>query len=185
MMDVTGVDIKIQKTPNPNAKKFVLNHAVKETGKVSYTNAEDCKHVPLAWELLNIEGVRQVHFYENVLTITKDAAADWEHIQAQTKNVIHLLLPLHDADFKEKGEASRDNFTVEMLMIDSILDRTVRPYLQGDGGDIEVLAYHNNILTVRYQGACGGCPSAQAGTLESIIGVLRSEFNDEIEVVTV
>ena len=28
-----------------------------------------------------------------------------------------------------------------------------------DGGDVEVLALEGNILTLRYLGACGGCPS--------------------------
>ena len=65
------------------------------------------------------------------------------------------------------------------------MDRTVRPALQGDGGDLEVLELDGHILTIRYEGACGSCPSAATGTLSMIQGVLRSEFDPEIEVVPI
>jgi Fe-S cluster biogenesis protein NfuA len=40
-----------------------------------------------------------------------------------------------------------------------------------------------NILTIRYQGACGGCPSSMMGTLQAIESILRTEFNPYLEVV--
>jgi Fe-S cluster biogenesis protein NfuA len=61
----------------------------------------------------------------------------------------------------------------------------VRPGLQADGGDLEVLELDGNILTIRYQGACGGCPSAMMGTLQAIESILREEFNPYLEVVAV
>jgi Fe-S cluster biogenesis protein NfuA len=61
----------------------------------------------------------------------------------------------------------------------------VRPGLQADGGDLEILELDGNILTIRYEGACGGCPSAMMGTLQAIEGILRTEFNPYLEVVAV
>ena len=58
----------------------------------------------------------------------------------------------------------------------------LRPTLQADGGDLQVLEMKGNILTVRYEGACGSCPSSQAGTLEAIEGILRTEFREDIRV---
>ena len=58
-------------------------------------------------------------------------------------------------------------------------------YLQGDGGDIEVVGYKNHQLEVRYQGACGTCPSSTAATLDAIQGILREQFDPELEVVPV
>jgi len=39
----------------------------------------------------------------------------------------------------------------------------IRPALQADGGDVELvdLDEENGIVTVQLQGACSGCPSAQ------------------------
>ena len=36
----------------------------------------------------------------------------------------------------------------------------LRPYLQADGGDIELLDVTGNKATVRLTGKCAGCPSA-------------------------
>jgi Fe-S cluster biogenesis protein NfuA len=72
-----------------------------------------------------------------------------------------------------------------MRRIEQILDETVRMHLQGDGGDIEVLKYENHQLEVRYQGACGTCPSSVGGTLEAIQGILRDQFDPELIVVPV
>ena len=33
----------------------------------------------------------------------------------------------------------------------------LRPYIMGDGGDIEFVSYDNDIVTVRLLGACVGC----------------------------
>ena len=56
--------------------------------------------------------------------------------------------------------------------------------LTGEGpAGARVLELDGNILTVKYQGACGGCPSAMMGTLQAIEGILRTEFNPYLEVV--
>ena len=69
--------------------------------------------------------------------------------------------------------------------IEEILDKTVRPYLQGDGGDLDVVDYTDNIVLVNYVGACGTCPSSLAGTLTAIESTLRAEINPNIRVVSV
>ena len=37
----------------------------------------------------------------------------------------------------------------------------VRPLLQADGGDIELVAIEGGVVKVRLRGACAGCPGAQ------------------------
>ncbi|MEE8222499.1 MAG: NifU family protein, partial [Nitrosomonadaceae bacterium] len=63
-----------------------------------------------------------------------------------------------------------------------LLDEEIRPYLQGDGGDLHVLGIKDNVLSVHYQGACGTCPSSISGTLRGIENLLRS-IEPDIEVV--
>ena len=67
----------------------------------------------------------------------------------------------------------------EILKIEEVLDRTIRPGLQADGGDVEVIRFADNILEISYQGACGGCPSAMYGTLDAIQNILRFELKNE------
>jgi Fe-S cluster biogenesis protein NfuA len=186
-MTTAAAQIRTQKTPNPNAWKFILDHSVKGAGKVSYTETNHCDHVPLAAALLRLANVTQVHLFENVLTVTQNGASDWTVLARSIEDVIQALIEMHDPDFPDSQALppARDpaSLTPELIAIEEILDRTVRPGLQADGGDLEVLELDGNILTVRYQGACGGCPSAMMGTLQAIEGILRTEFNPYLEVV--
>jgi len=36
--------------------------------------------------------------------------------------------------------------------------KELRPQLQADGGDIELVGVHNGIVKVKMKGACAGCP---------------------------
>jgi Fe-S cluster biogenesis protein NfuA len=39
--------------------------------------------------------------------------------------------------------------------------QTIRPALQADGGDVELVEVVDGIVKVRLKGACGGCPMSQ------------------------
>ena len=54
------LQFRIQSTPNPNVRKYVINEELKGVGRVSYKSAEECEYVPLALALINIPGVVQV-----------------------------------------------------------------------------------------------------------------------------
>ncbi len=66
--------------------------------------------------------------------------------------------------------------------INSLLDDRVRPALAGDGGGLQVMGLEGKTLFIRYQGACGSCPSSTAGTLMAIQRLLQSEVDEELVV---
>jgi NFU1 iron-sulfur cluster scaffold homolog, mitochondrial len=66
--------------------------------------------------------------------------------------------------------------------INEIIDKTIRPALQRDGGDLQVVGLDGKTLKIQYEGACGGCPHAAMGTLHAIQSVLRDEYDPEIVV---
>ncbi|MBE9550750.1 MAG: NifU family protein [Desulfobacteria bacterium] len=45
-------------------------------------------------------------------------------------------------------------------LVQAALDK-IRPALQTDGGDVELVELDGNVVKVRLQGACKGCPMAQ------------------------
>ncbi len=57
---------------------------------------------------------------------------------------------------------------------------TIRPALQADGGDIELVGIEDKVVTVRLTGACSGCPMAQM-TLKHGVEVRVRELVPEIE----
>lgn len=57
---------------------------------------------------------------------------------------------------------------------------TIRPALQADGGDIELVSVDGGVVTVRLLGACGGCPMAQM-TLKQGVEARVRQLVPEIE----
>ena len=59
----------------------------------------------------------------------------------------------------------------------------IRPYLQRDGGDIEFVELtEDNVVKVRLQGHCAGCPGAQM-TIKGVVERLLKESYPEIKAV--
>jgi Fe-S cluster biogenesis protein NfuA len=64
---------------------------------------------------------------------------------------------------------------VSIERVESVLNR-VRPFLQADGGDIELLAVNGNSADVRLTGMCAGCPSAHMTLTVGVEAAIREEM---------
>lgn len=51
--------------------------------------------------------------------------------------------------------------------VEAVLAR-IRPTLQADGGDVELIDVSEGVVKLKLKGACGGCPMA-AMTLQNVI----------------
>lgn len=178
--------VRTQATPNPLAIKFIVNAPVKLEGKATFVTPQEGQDLLLARELFLVGGVEQLHMFENVITVTHTTDVDRNRLIDDVTSVLQTRLPVHDPDFKLANEIekkkSRESRSPEIDEIEEILDRTIRPGLQADGGDIEILDYKDNVVTVAYQGACGSCPSSMYGTLDAINSILRTEFNPDLDI---
>jgi Fe-S cluster biogenesis protein NfuA len=59
--------------------------------------------------------------------------------------------------------------------IQAVLDR-VRPFLQADGGDIELVAVEGRSACVRLTGMCAGCPAAHMTLHDGVEAAIRVEI---------
>ena len=182
---MTDITIAVQSTPNPHALKFVLPRTVKAEGKISYRQASECGENTLAQKLFEIDHVCELHFFQNAITVSQDGQGDWDVLEEQVKKTIEDNIAKHNPDFKTGAQKTKSTLPPELEKIDAILDQTVRPYLQNDGGDLQLISLEGHTLTVSYQGACGSCPMAITGTLRAIEGILKDQFDPDIEVVPV
>ena len=66
--------------------------------------------------------------------------------------------------------------------VEAALDR-IRPALQADGGDVELVEVNEGVVKVRLTGACGGCPMATMTLRNGIERILREEVPEVKEVV--
>ena len=181
----------IEDTPNPNAKKFILKEPLTWGITHSYDNAAEAEADLLAASIFDIEHVTNVFYVDHWLTVTQDGGADWQQLLRRVADRVRAA-PAADeqtarltaaAAMAPIADLSPDD-QQRLYMINGLLDEQIRPYLQGDGGDLHVLGLEGNKLTVHYQGACGSCPSSMSGTLVSIEQLLKT-IEPDIEVVTV
>jgi len=187
-IDENDLLVRTLPTPNPFALKFVVNVPLKDEGKATFHSPSECRDLPLVRDMFTIPGVKQVYLYQNTVTVTHSGELGNEDIGQAVESVLKSRVSIHDPKFKSETTAApktRPNYEDPQLkVIDEILDRTIRPGLQADGGDIELQSLENNELKIVYQGACGGCPSAMMGTLDAIQGILRNELQNPELVVT-
>jgi Thioredoxin-like proteins and domains len=65
-----------------------------------------------------------------------------------------------------------------------IIDK-LRPFLNGDGGDIEFVKYEDNIVYVRMMGACAHCHLIDVTLKEGVEAAIQAEVPEVLEVVNV
>jgi Fe-S cluster biogenesis protein NfuA len=181
----------IEETPNPNAVKFILREAVSNGVARQYGSAELAENDPLAKSLFDVGHVVSVFYMDRMITVEKDEEGDWDELLPA------LAVPIRAAEAVNGSAAAAAAAAVggpiaavasddpRLLRINEILDEKVRPALMGDGGYLEVLGLQDHTLSIRYQGACGSCPSSLTGTLMAIESMLKQEVDSELEVIAV
>jgi Fe-S cluster biogenesis protein NfuA len=180
----------IEETPNPNAVKFILREPVSNGVAKQYGSADQAENDTLAKSLFDVGHVVSVFYMDRMITIEKDDEGDWDELLPA------LAVPIRAAEAVTVSAAAAGaavggsiaavtSDDPRLLKINEILDEKVRPALMGDGGYLEVLGLSEHTLSIRYQGACGSCPSSLTGTLMAIEGMLKQEVDPELEVVAV
>lgn len=180
----------IQETPNPNAVKFILREPVTNGVARQFASPDQGESDSLAKSLFDIGNVVSVFYMDNMVTVEKEDAADWDELLPA------LAVPIRAAESVASAQpngaaavggaiAAVTSDDPRLLKINEILDEKVRPYLMGDGGYLEIIDLKDHTLSIRYQGACGSCPSSLSGTLMAIESMLKTEVDPELEVVPV
>jgi Fe-S cluster biogenesis protein NfuA len=178
MLMIEDVDL----TPNPHALKFILNEKLLNLETRQFPSKKSAQDDPFVKGIFDIEGVVSVFYMDKFVTIEKSAESNWGQIQRPFINFLKgfdkNLIPA------EKEITVSDEESNELLKkINNLLDQKVRPALAGDGGGLEVLGLDGYTVRIRYQGACGSCPSSISGTLTAIEGLLKRDVNPAINVI--
>jgi len=68
--------------------------------------------------------------------------------------------------------------------VETALDK-IRPALQADGGDVELVEVEEGVVKLRLKGACAGCPVSEITLKQGIERLLKAEIPEVKEVVAV
>lgn len=181
----------IQETPNPNAVKFILKEPVSYGTSHSFKTVDDAKSDTLAKSIYEVGEVVSVFYMDKMITIEKTDEAEWDEILpalAVPIRAAESVKPTNGNGAAEKvggAIAAAASDDPKIAEINALLDDRIRPYLASDGGWLEIVSLEEHTLKIRYEGACGSCPSSLTGTLMAIENMIKDEIDPEIEVIAV
>jgi Fe-S cluster biogenesis protein NfuA len=75
----------------------------------------------------------------------------------------------------QKSKSKRKRGAIMKEKVQAVMDK-IRPMLQADGGDVELVDVENGIVKVRLTGACKGCPMSQMTLKNGIERLLKKEI---------
>ena len=186
--------VKIELTPNPRSMKFILDGTVRDAGSKTISEGGFLEVDSFAHNMFALDIVDMVYLRENFVSVTLTSADLWVIFKDKIKNIIEADLEKYAEGDNEVSASMLDDFDMEkypqlsddekVIIVEAVLDSSVRPALANDGGGLEVIEVDGHIVRIRYQGACGGCPSSTGGTLRVIENHLRSQLDPEIKVHT-
>ena len=65
--------------------------------------------------------------------------------------------------------------------VEAVLDK-IRPFLQADGGSVELVGVEGSVVKVRLMGACGSCPMSQMTLKMGVERAIKAEVPEISEV---
>ena len=185
---------EIELTPNPRAVKFILDQIVLDSGSKTIEAGAYLETDIFVTNIFALEIIDLVYCRENFVSITLQSPDLWVIFKDKIKNIIEADLKKYEEGDDEVSSSILDDFDREKypelsddekaIIVEAIMDESIRPALANDGGGLEVIEVDGPIVRIRYQGACGGCPSSTGGTLRVIENHLKSQLDPEIKVHT-
>ena len=176
--------LRVEPTPNPHAIKFVLDRSLAPGTSQEFNSPAEAQKDDLAKQLFEVPGITSLFYNDNYVTVTMNSDADWHEVYRQAQEKIGAYEGGGEA--VEGGEAAPTTGEIEdseeFARVQAVLQQRVMPALSADGGGLQIMGFKDKTLTIRYQGACGSCPSAISGTLMAIENLLRAEVDPDISV---
>ena len=174
-----------------------MDGPVVASGSLSFSSGEEDEEYtggnPLAEALFKV-GATELFLCQDYVSVTMFSSNAWEHFMDDVKAAIEtILLPPGEKPPEKEKKASfvstidREAFpslpdSEKELIIGSLMDEIIRPALANDGGGLEVIKVEDNNVVIKYQGACGSCPSSTGGTLAAITRALKGYCDPNLEV---
>ncbi|HBJ95079.1 MAG TPA: Fe-S cluster assembly protein NifU [Lentisphaeria bacterium] len=127
-----------------------------------------------------------LHTAEQVTKYTKAGGACGACLD-QIQEILDGLWKEHKAAAPHASEKVDDfnalSVVQKVIKVQSVIDREIRPQLEHDGGDIELVDIQGNQAIVRLKGHCAACMAAKV-TLKNLVEAKLHEFvSDSIQVV--
>jgi Fe-S cluster biogenesis protein NfuA len=176
--------IETEVTPNPATLKFLPGRTVMEQGTANFADADAATRSPLALRLFALDGVTQVFYGADFVSVSKAEEASWSELKPAVLGALVEHFSSGEA-LLTRAEAS-DNEDDEddeiVAQIKDLIETRVRPAVAQDGGDIVFEAFADGVVYLQMHGSCSGCPSSTATLKAGIENMLRHYIPEVVEV---
>jgi Fe-S cluster biogenesis protein NfuA len=152
--------IQTQATDNPDRMTFLPGCDVYPPGRIEFTDAEEAlESSPLAARLFGVDEVVDVELGPDYVTVTKDAAAEWQQIKPAVLGAIMDHFVSGAPVVKDAAPAGDD--APELTLDDSdpvvgeikeLIETRIRPAATQGGGDVELRGYADGIVYLSLSG---------------------------------
>jgi len=175
-MSVETTNVFIQKTPNPDAYKFVSSTPLIETGGYEVKRSDMPTGVPWIDTVFESWSVDRVYVAQNFITALKSQDADWTTFDREMREFLTAMI--REGEFNE--QVFPDVYAVSNLATDEQLvpffQQRILPATQQDGGGIYLKAYHDGEMELVLTGACFNCPHAPTTVQKGIVEPLNQQL---------
>jgi Fe-S cluster biogenesis protein NfuA len=176
----------VEPTPNPNAFKFRVGETLLAEGQANFPSPVEAEELPIARALFELGDITAVLIAEDFISVSGNRATYWQKVREIIEEGLKSLdvaavaaVAANRADAAVRRQA--DNMQNPYFQqIHDVFETYVRPALAGDGGGIELVGVEEKIVQIRYQGACGSCPTSTATTLNAIENLLHDKVDPEL-----
>lgn len=179
--------VKVSKTPNENVLRFSLNMPI---GNGTFYSEESENKPEVCQEILSINGVEGIFLGADFVSITKSNDSDWVDIKhVAVASLVDFFSGINDScdeiGFQKIDTTKKEITDPFLLEIDEVLTSKVRPSLEADGGNIEIVDFKDGVLRVRLLGACDGCPVSGSTMSNGVERILKHYFKEITSVVDI
>ena len=179
-----SIRILASATPNPASLKFTVDRPLIEARTAQFRTAEEAAESSLGRRIWALGGIKGVFVAGSFVTVTRENPEAWpaeaKRVGAAIREHLGSGEPVLPAGSKHGAGPVSD---VEKK-IQKVLEE-IRPYVQGDGGDIIYAGYEDGVVRVLLQGSCAGCPSSTATLRQGIEGRLKQVCPEVKELVAI
>ena len=163
--------IETQSTPDADVLNFFPPQKLLPDNHAEFMDSKSLRHSPLAENLFDIGGIKSIFITPDMISVTKEADADWNNLKPQ------ILAEI--MDFLASGQdiiiTKNDNKEIDVISsIISLLNARIRPAVARDGGDIKFCSFEQGIVYVEMLGHCAGCPYASQTLKEGVEKILQT-----------
>jgi len=164
--------IEIETTQNQNVRNFYFSVPLLKNGESVY--AENVvESLPVFLQNIFLIGdIKRLLLLPDMLFVEKMSEGDFEILEPQ---IMAQIMEAEPFKIESKGDIASK--------IEALIEARVRPFLQKDGGNIEVCGFQNGILNVRFEGHCRGCPHADRTLKNAVESVLKQYIPEIKEVI--